>query len=86
MVVLSLDNCINKYSIEKMQHILFTIVHSMYVVISEPFFFVHFKKTDSYGEDGNFDAKVAVIEEVDKWVQNLEGLNEFKSTIFVSPS
>lgn len=29
------------------------------------FFFIHIKKTDSYGEDGNFDAKVKVIESVD---------------------
>jgi 2,3-bisphosphoglycerate-independent phosphoglycerate mutase len=30
------------------------------------FFFVHIKKTDSYGEDGNFDARVHVIETVDE--------------------
>jgi 2,3-bisphosphoglycerate-independent phosphoglycerate mutase len=30
------------------------------------FFFVHIKKTDSYGEDGNFEAKVGVIEAVDQ--------------------
>ncbi len=29
------------------------------------FFFVHIKKTDSYGEDGNFDARAHVIETVD---------------------
>lgn len=29
------------------------------------FFFLHFKKTDSAGEDGDFDRKVALIEEVD---------------------
>ncbi len=32
------------------------------------FFYFHVKKTDSYGEDGNFDAKVHLIEEVDKVV------------------
>ncbi len=29
------------------------------------FFFVHIKKSDSYGEDGNFEGKVKIIEEVD---------------------
>ncbi len=29
------------------------------------FFFIHVKKTDSAGEDGNFDGKVSVLEEVD---------------------
>ncbi|MBN2366982.1 MAG: 2,3-bisphosphoglycerate-independent phosphoglycerate mutase [Calditrichaeota bacterium] len=39
------------------------------------FFFVHFKKTDSYGEDGNFDAKVKMIETVDGWSAKLRELN-----------
>ena len=39
------------------------------------FFFVHIKKTDSYGEDGNFDAKVKIIEGVDKALPNLLKLN-----------
>lgn len=29
------------------------------------FFFVHIKKTDSYGEDGNLDGKAQILEEVD---------------------
>jgi 2,3-bisphosphoglycerate-independent phosphoglycerate mutase len=39
------------------------------------FFFVHFKKTDSTGEDGNFTKKVHVIEEIDQWVGHLRELN-----------
>ncbi|HQV33361.1 MAG TPA: phosphoglycerate mutase, partial [Calditrichia bacterium] len=39
------------------------------------FFFVHFKKTDSTGEDGNFDEKVKKIEEIDRWVAQVESLN-----------
>jgi 2,3-bisphosphoglycerate-independent phosphoglycerate mutase len=35
------------------------------------FFFVHIKKTDSTGEDGNFDAKVHVIETVDAALPDL---------------
>jgi 2,3-bisphosphoglycerate-independent phosphoglycerate mutase len=38
------------------------------------FFFVHIKKTDSTGEDGNFDAKVHVIETVDEALPALLGL------------
>ncbi len=33
---------------------------------SYDFFFVHVKKTDSYGEDGNWEGKVSVIEDFDK--------------------
>jgi len=39
------------------------------------FFFVHIKKTDSYGEDGNFDKKVAVIEELDINIPEVLSLN-----------
>ena len=39
------------------------------------FVFCHIKYTDSRGEDGNFDAKVKVIEEVDAALPILTGLN-----------
>ncbi len=38
------------------------------------FFFVHFKYTDSRGEDGDFDAKVKMIEEFDKIVPGVTRL------------
>ncbi len=38
------------------------------------FFYVHIKKTDSYGEDGNFAKKVGIIEEVDKHLPALLAL------------
>ncbi|MBN2603184.1 MAG: 2,3-bisphosphoglycerate-independent phosphoglycerate mutase [Candidatus Thermoplasmatota archaeon] len=38
------------------------------------FFFIHIKPTDSSGEDGDFDRKVKVIEEVDKEIPGLLAL------------
>jgi 2,3-bisphosphoglycerate-independent phosphoglycerate mutase len=39
------------------------------------FFFVHIKKTDSMGEDGNFEGKVKIIESVDAALPDLLALN-----------
>jgi len=38
------------------------------------FFFIHIKGTDSAGEDGNFDRKVRIIEQVDKALPKLTSL------------
>ena len=38
------------------------------------FFFLHIKQTDSRGEDGDFDGKVAVIEEVDRFIPQVRAL------------
>ena len=38
------------------------------------FFFLHVKQTDSRGEDGDFDGKVAVIEEVDRYLPRVRSL------------
>lgn len=38
------------------------------------FFFIHVKKTDSYGEDGNFEAKVHEIEAVDEVIPRILAL------------
>jgi len=42
---------------------------------SYDFFFVHIKGTDTAGEDGNFEAKVKVIENVDRLVPEVTALN-----------
>src|SRR5947209_7861180 len=39
------------------------------------FFFVHYKYTDSTGEDGNFSAKVEMIEKLDVEIPRIRGLN-----------
>lgn len=39
------------------------------------FFFFHVKKTDSYGEDGNFEGKVHIIEEADAALPGILELN-----------
>jgi len=38
------------------------------------FFYIHIKKTDSYGEDGDFEKKKSVIEEVDRHIPRLRSL------------
>jgi len=39
------------------------------------FFYVHYKKTDSAGEDGKFEAKVAAIEALDAFIPRLAALD-----------
>lgn len=47
----------------------FTALESAYGQFD--FFFLHVKKTDSAGEDGDFDRKVSIIEEVDREIPRL---------------
>ena len=39
------------------------------------YFFLHVKKTDSYGEDGNFEGRVHVLEDTDQLIPRLRALN-----------
>ena len=48
------------------------------------FFFLHFKYTDSRGEDGDFDAKVKMIEELDKVMPSIEALLGAKDCLVVT--
>ena len=45
------------------------------VLEDHDFIFFHVKKTDSAGEDGNFDKKVHLLEELDELIPRLEALN-----------
>ncbi len=38
------------------------------------FFFIHFKKADTAGEDGDFQAKIKALEEIDGFIDDLHGL------------
>lgn len=49
----------------------FETLEKAYTSGNYSFFFIHIKKTDSYGEDGNLEAKVKVIEEVDRHIPSL---------------
>lgn len=47
------------------------------------FFYFHVKKTDSYGEDGNFDKKISIIEEFDKALPEILSLS-FDAVVITS--
>ncbi len=46
------------------------------------FFFIHYKYTDSTGEDGNFDAKVKKIEEFDAAIPRVVKLKPTATTVY----
>jgi 2,3-bisphosphoglycerate-independent phosphoglycerate mutase len=39
------------------------------------FFFIHFKRADAAGEDGDFQAKIAALEEADTYIEGLHSLD-----------
>lgn len=51
---------------------LFDVLENRYD--SHDFFFLHYKKPDSAGEDGNRDAKIRAIEDFDPYIPRLEAL------------
>ena len=44
------------------------------------FFFIHFKRADAAGEDGDFQEKVAALEEVDTYIDDL---HELQADVFM---
>jgi len=44
------------------------------------FFFIHFKRADAAGEDGDFQAKMAALEEIDTYIEQLHAL---KADVFM---
>ncbi len=48
--------------------------------IKYDFFYIHIKKTDSFGEDGNVEEKIKVIEKVDRYIPEILNL---KPDVFV---
>lgn len=42
---------------------------------SHDFFFIHYKPADAAGEDGNFDAKVKTLEDLDPFIPQIQALN-----------
>ena len=42
---------------------------------SHDFFFIHYKPADAAGEDGDFDAKVKTLEELDSFIPRIQALN-----------
>lgn len=60
----------------------FKVLHSNYDKYD--FFYFHVKKTDSYGEDGNFEGKVKVIEEFDNLFGQVFQLNPLPDVIVIT--